>query len=115
MDKQIRTENDKYYLARITNRTERLVRLLELEAPRTIIANECYLVFKAAIGLDPSSVGRMILGWITPVLRNDRGQCAGFSGSPECENEIEERPPHHCPACIAELEAEFGSDRGPTN
>lgn len=62
--------------ARLKNRCERLLRLLEVDAPTLVIAMEAISVFKAGVLLDRHAVAvEFFAKWVGGYVSNEAGYC----------------------------------------
>lgn len=64
-------------LGKLRKRAERLVRLLDLEAPELILQREAALIARAAEELDPRHWNAIIAEWEETVRRQKAGLCTG--------------------------------------
>lgn len=83
---------------RILNRAKRLVRLLELNAPKMIIAKESVLVLRACFTYAPIEIADDLKDLFFKSLKIGMGRCS----NDECENHITgDQVEPLCPTCEA--------------
>jgi len=92
-------EAEKVFRDQLKNRTDRLGRLVALDAPKFVLVQEAILVFKAAVALDPEAGGKALGEIIAAQARFASGIC----GSEDCGARLEEKKydAHLCNACVA--------------
>jgi hypothetical protein len=76
------------FLTQLTRRTERLKRLIEVNAPEWCLCNEAFLIFRAAMGLNPEATGKAMGEHMGRMERLYSGFCA--HGEDNCENRVVE-------------------------
>lgn len=82
----------------LKNRAQRLVRLLELNAPAVILCNEAMLVYRAACGLDPALAGEALAGALRRYQAMEQHICT------ICFNtETKPEDSHVCSKCAEEI------------
>lgn len=89
----MRVNNESYYRDMLTNRTKRLLYLLEVVAPIKLIAQEIFLVIQSAMGLCSAELGTLMgNSWLGMVSKN----CNGFQRSKDYHEEENTRGEHLC-------------------
>ena len=107
------------WVRRCKDKCERILRLLAMNAPDPIIANEIAWLFYMACGY----LGRDTTDELSMILVKSARQSIGRCGNPDCDNEISVFKSYHpiCPDCEAhdqkwrlryEVESENGEKDG---
>lgn len=84
-------------LSMLKMRAERLLRLLEMDAPPYILCNEAVLVFRAACSLDPAFAGEALAKTLREFHAREAGVCI------VCLDGWTSRDSRVCAACEAEM------------
>lgn len=95
--------NEDLFRLALKNRAERLLKLLELGAPRTILGAEAWLIMKATMGLGKDALGPMIADMVWKA-RNGMACCV----HEECGGKVDATLTYAllCPSHEAEQERE---------
>ncbi len=94
---------------RLFNRAERLLKLLQIDAPEDIIAEEVFLIAKAGFGLAPAVLGSKIGVFLGSAVRLNAARCGNF----DCEEgtiPVESSEFPLCEACAKQDEIDMAAN-----